>query len=149
MAYQAKRKETYQEEFQLVNADGTIAHTLLVSLDADSMVRKLSEKYLALVHALQNIQQFQQENSQEEPVKELEMLGGTLVDLLEAVFGETDTKTIVEFYENRYLEMCQEVIPFVTGVVIPQVRKISQSNRKEVLSRYSRKQLRKEHNGKV
>ncbi len=143
MAYQAKRKEIYQEEFQLVEADGTVAHTLLVSLDADSVVRKLSEKHLALVHALQEIQQYQRSDSQEEPEKQLAMLGSTLVDLLEAVFGQADTRTIVEFYENRYLEMCQQVLPFVTEVVIPQVRRISQNSRKEVLSQYSRKQLRK------
>lgn len=143
MAYQAKRKEIYQEEFQLVEADGTVAHTLQVSLDADSVVRKLSEKHLALVHAMQEIQQYQRPDSQEEPERQLAMLGSTLVDLLEAVFGQADTRTIVEFYENRYLEMCQQVLPFVTEVVIPQVRRISQNSRKEVLSQYSRKQLRK------
>ncbi len=144
MAYQAKRKEVYQEEFQLVKADGTIAHTLHVSLDADSVVRKLSEKQLALVHALQDIKRYQQQDGQGEPVKEWETLGGVLVDLLEAVFGQADARTIIDFYENRYLEMCQEVLPFITGTVIPQVRKISQNSRKEVLSKYSRKQLRKE-----
>lgn len=55
MAYQAKRKKIYEEEFQLTEADGTVVHTLHVSLDTDSMVKKLSEKQLALVHALNEV----------------------------------------------------------------------------------------------
>ncbi len=144
MAYQARRKEVYEEEFQLVKADGTIAHTLHVSLDADSVVRKLSEKYLELVHAMQEVQSIQKSDSQEELAKGLDVLGEAIVSLLEAVFGEADTKTIVVFYDNRYMEMCQEVVPFITQVVIPKVRKISQENRKALLSEYGKRPRRKE-----
>ncbi len=142
MAYQAKRKASYQEEFQLVEADGTVVHTLHVALDADSVVRRLGEKHLALVHALHSVQSIQKDNSPEELTKGLDVLGGAVVDLLEAVFGEADTKTIVDFYDNRYVEMCQEVVPFITEVVIPQVRKISQENKKSVLHQYNRKARR-------
>ncbi len=56
--------------------------------------------------------------------------------------GREDAKTILEFYDTRYIEMCQEVIPFITDIVIPQVRKIAQSNKKQVLKSYNRKQRR-------
>ena len=138
MAYQAKRKKQYEEEFQLVEENGTIVHTLKVSLDADSMVRKLSEKHTALVRALQDVQKKVQD-----PEKGLEVLGNAVTDMFEAVFGEEDTKIILEFYNNRYVEMCQEVVPFITTVVIPEVRKIAQANKKDILSQYNRKQRRK------
>lgn len=137
MAYQAKRRKQYEEEFQLIEENGTVVHTLKVSLDADSVVRKLSEKHVALVQALQNVQK-----AKIEPEKGLEALGNAVVDLFDAVFGEEDTKTILEFYDNRYVEMCQEVAPFITGVVIPQIRKIADANKKQVLSQYNRKQRR-------
>lgn len=142
MAYQAKRKKSYEEEFQLTEADGTVVHTLHVALDADSMVKKLNVKHIALVHALQDVQNIKKTDSQEELSEGLEVLGRAVVDILEAVFGAADTKTIVEFYDGRYIEMCQEVVPFITGVVIPEVRKISQDNKKAVLSQYNRKQRR-------
>ena len=138
MAYQAKRRKIYEEDFQLVDEHGSIVHTLKVSLDADSMVGKLSEKHVALVNALKNIQSVKGEISD----NALSILGVTVVDILEAVFGKEDAKTIVDFYDNRYVEMCQEVMPFVTGTVIPEVRKISQENKKQVLSQYNRKQRR-------
>lgn len=137
MAYQAKRKKQYKEEFQLVEEDGTVVQTLQVSLDADSMVRKLSEKHAALVRALQDVKKVQ------ESEKGLEVLGNVVTDMFEAVFGAEDTKTILKFYDNRYVEMCQEVVPFITTVVIPEVRKIAQANKKDTLSQYNRKQRRK------
>lgn len=137
MAYQAKRKQIYEEEFQLVEQDGRIVHTLVVSLDVDSVIRKLSEKHIALTRNLQEIQKMKNSSV------ELEKLGKTVIDLFEAVFGTEDTKVILEFYNNRYVEMCQEVLPFITNVVIPEVRKLAQENKKYVLSQYSRKQMRR------
>ena len=55
MAYQAKRKKLYTEDFELAEEDGTVVHTLHVALDPDSMARKLSEKHMALVKALQDV----------------------------------------------------------------------------------------------
>ena len=138
MAYQAKRKTVYTEEFELTEEDGTVFHTLHVSLDPDSVVARLSEKHVALVKALQNVQGVRQASSEEEKARGLEVLGCAVVDILEAVFGKEDTKVITDFYNNRYIEMCQEVVPFITGVVIPQVRKMARQNRKLVMAQYHR-----------
>lgn len=142
MAYQARRKKAYEEEFQLAEADGTVVHTLRVALDADSMVKKLNEKHIALVHALQDVQNIQKTDSQEKLSEGLEVLGRAVVGILEAVFGAEDAKTIIKFYDSRYMEMCQEVVPFITNVVIPEVRKISQDNKKATLAQYDRKRCR-------
>lgn len=138
MAYQAKRRKIYKEDFELLDENGNVVHSLRVSLDADSMVTKLSEKHLALVNALQNVQNAKNTAGEDA----LTVLGNTVIDILEAVFGKDDAKTIIDFYDNRYIEMCQEVMPFVTETVIPEVRKISQANKKQVLSQYNRKQRR-------
>lgn len=138
MAYQAKRRKIYEEDFQLLDEQGKVVHTLKVSLDADSMVAKLSEKHIALVNALKSVQNVNNATSD----NALTVLGNTVIDILEAVFGKEDAKTILDFYENKYVEMCQEVMPFVTGVVIPEVRKIAQENKKQVLTQYNRKQRR-------
>ena len=142
MAYQAKRKELYTEEFQLTEADGSVVHTLQVKLDTDSVVKSLSEKHVALVRAYQDVQSVKAANSAEEKAKGIEILGRAVVDILGAVFGPDDTQVIVDFYDNRYIEMCQEVVPFITGVVIPNVRKMAQDNRKQIMNSYNRKQRR-------
>ena len=138
MAYEAKRRKLYEEEFLLTEEDGTVVHKLHVSLDADSMVKKLSEKYVALLNAYQQVQTAGA-MSAENIAERLEFLGNTVVDMLEAVFGDENPKIIVEFYDSRYIEMCKEVMPFITEAVIPQIRKIAADNRKQTLSKYQKK----------
>lgn len=141
MAYTAKRKKIYEEEFLLTEEDGTVVHTLHVALDADSIAMKLYEKQIALLeamHALENLK----DTTPDAYGDKLKELGNIVIDLLETVFGKEDTKTILEFYDSRYIEMCQELKPFIMDVVIPQVRKIAQSNKKQALKSYVRKQRR-------
>lgn len=136
MAYQAKRKKIYEEEFQLAEEDGTVVHALHVSLDADSMVKKLSEKQIELIHALNSVKEAKAD------AEGMEILGNAVIAMMEAVFGVDDAKVILDFYNNRYIELCNEVVPFITDVVIPEVRKIAAQNKKATLYRYNRKQRR-------
>lgn len=140
MAYQAKRKKVYHEDFELVDEEGHVVHSLHVSLDPDSTVKNLSVKHLDLIHALDAIKNVDPNKA---PETALETIGQTVVDILQAVFGADDAQLIIDFYENRYIEMCQEVMPFVTDIVIPQVRKLAQENRATIAAGYNRKVRRK------
>lgn len=136
MAYQAKRKQLFTEDFELTEEDGAVIHTLHVALDPDNMAKKLSEKHMALVEAMQNISQI---DVHKNPEQGLETLGNAVTDILEAVFGSEDTKIIIAFYDNRYVEMCQEVVPFITQVVVPRIREMTQENKKQVAAGYKRR----------
>lgn len=136
MAYQAKRKNIYTEDFELTEEDGTVVHTLHIAIDPDSMAKKLSVKQIDLVNAMNGIKDM---NVTEEPEQTLEKLGMVVTDIIEAVFGSEGTAVIIEFYQGRYIEMCQEVVPFITGIVIPKVRKMAQGNKKQVAAAYNRK----------
>jgi tRNA U54 and U55 pseudouridine synthase Pus10 len=142
MSYQVKKHKRLQEKLELLNYDGKIAHTLNIELDADVMATQISKKYIALVHAQKNLALAQQNASEEGTNKVLEVIGETVVDLFETVFGEENTKIVVDFYENRYIEMCQEVLPFVVNVIIPKVREMAQESKANMLKGYSRKQKR-------
>lgn len=143
MAYQAKRRKQFVEDFELMNEDGTIAHTLHVSLDADDMVGKINRKYAELTKTLAETAEIKRQSESGEVVEDCyERLGTAVVNLFEAVFGREDTEIIVQFYDNRYIEMCKEVTPFITQVVIPQCIKIKQENQQSILQFYNRKQKR-------
>lgn len=139
MAYKAKRQELVTEDLELCNADGTVVKTIHVELDADNMVRKLSEKHLALINALKNVREVKDASTEVEKASAITVLGAAVVDLFEAVFGREDAECILDFYGNRYVEMCQEVVPFITQIVIPKVRKIAKQNKKAALAGYSRR----------
>lgn len=138
MAYQAKRKKIFEEDLELTEEDGTVVHTLHVSLDPYARAKDLSVKYLDLQKAQQGILHLDAKQNPEEVV---EMAGKAAQDILEAVFGETDAQTIIQFYNGRYAEMVREVFPFITEVV-SKVRKMAQEDRAATVSKYNRKQRR-------
>ena len=144
MAYQARRNKRYEEDFELVDENGAVQHTLHVSLDADDMVAKINRKYTALIRALADVQEIKREEASNEQLEDaVEKLGRAEMDMFEAVFGAEGAKTIQQFYTDRYIEMAKEVIPFITGVVIPRLAEIKAENKKTLLGQYNRVKKRR------
>ena len=143
MAYQARRSRKLYEEFELVDEDGAVVHTLRVSLDADDMVVAINRKYSALTKALADVKEAQRKAAVREELDVcMETLGRAVLDLIEAVFGAEDGKVLVDFYDGRYLEMSREVLPFISQVIIPRLVEIRKENQKNVLRKYNRQQRR-------
>ena len=141
MAYQAKRIKKYVEDFELVDAEGNIKHTLHISLDADDMTVKINRKYVALTRALSETTEAKRKVETAEDLQGVfETLGNAMVDLLQAVFGEENAKILLDFYEDSYIEMSREVLPFISNVVIPRMIEIRKDNQKALLGKYNRKQ---------
>ena len=141
MAYQAKRSKKYVEDFELVDAEGNIKHTLHISLDADDMTVKINRKYVALTRALSETTEAKRKVETAEDLQGVfETLGNAMVDLLQAVFGEENAKILFDFYEDSYIEMSREVLPFISNVVIPRMIEIRKDNQKALLGKYNRKQ---------
>ena len=144
MAYQAKRNKRFEEDFELVDENGVVQHTLKVSLDADDRVAKINRKYTALVRALSDVQEIKRKEASNEQLSDaVEMLGRAEIDMFEAVFGADGTETIQQFYKDHYIEMAKEVIPFITGVVIPRLTEIKAENKKALVSQYNRAKKRR------
>lgn len=143
MTYQAKRSRKVVEDFELVNENGQIEVALHVELDAGSMAEKISRKYIALLHAQKDVSNIHAEINSATEVKDAYMrLGMAVTDIIESVFGTEDTKQILEFYDNNYVDMVKEVIPFISTVVLPRLRSQAQQNKQEILSKYDRKTRR-------
>lgn len=141
MAYQAKRSKKYVEDFELVDAEGNIKHTLHISLDADDMTVNINRKYAALTRALSETTEAKRKAETAEDLQGVfETLGNAMVDLLQAVFGEEKAKILLDFYEDSYIEMSREVLPFISNVVIPRMIEIRKDNQKALLGKYNRKQ---------
>ena len=141
MAYQSKRSKKYVEDFELVDAEGNIKHTLHISLDADDMTVKINRKYVALTRALSETTEAKRKVETAEDLQGVfETLGNAMVDLLQAVFGEENAKILLDFYEDSYIEMSREVLPFISNVVIPRMIEIRKDNQKALLGKYNRKQ---------
>lgn len=143
MAYQAKRSNRVTEDLELINERGEVEKVIHVSLDADEMVRTINDKYIALLNAQKETQQIRAGRENPETITvAYEKLGNIVVDMIRAVFGVENTNDILDFYGDRTTEMCREVLPFVTQVILPRLRQISQESRKTVMQSYNRQQRR-------
>lgn len=139
MAYQAKKRKRFVENFELIDENGNLFKTLHVELDADDMVAKINRKYTALCNVLNETTEIKRKSQSNEEIQNcIETLGNAVIQLFEAVFGVEDATTIVDFYDNRYIEMCNEIVPFITKVVIPRIYSIKKQNQKNILKPYNR-----------
>lgn len=50
-------------------------------------------------------------------------LGEAVIALFGLLFGEEQTKAIVEFYENRTASMLADFLPYIAQVIIPEIQK--------------------------
>lgn len=134
MPFKLKRfKKT--ESLELVNEEGVTEKVITVRLDRAGLAMKVSKKYVEI----QRLQAMAEKARGKENAEELvTKLGQTVIDFFEIIFGEEDTKAILEFYEGNYIEMALEVMPFIQEKVLPTVRAIAQQNRRTAMASYLR-----------
>lgn len=149
MAYQIKREKQYfVEDIELLDLDGRVALSIHVALDPDSVVEKVSRKYMDLVRIQQSFQGFDVTTKSGAEVQEAyARLGDAVIALLEAVFGEEDTRRLLDYFEGRYIEMARQVGPWIENVAVPRIREIAQKNRKQIMTSYSRQARRRKKRG--
>lgn len=152
MAYQLTKSRKYVENLELVDEEGKVIKVIHVEIGAGKIAENLSQKYVEMLKCKRNIDQMsikaKEQISDEETVLAYTQLGEIVVDMMKIVFGEENTKEILEFYENDYLDIVQQVVPFIVNVILPQVRAISQENRKKILQQYNRRSQKNPDNKK-
>lgn len=137
MAYRAGRSEKPVETLELIDSSGKVAATIEVNLNLDGMARRVSERYLDLTrvqdkYANMDLKEKLSPDTYEE-------LGKAVINLYESVFGEQDTRTILDFYEGNYTEMAREINPFIINVVIPKVRRLAKARQDSKIKRFTGK----------
>lgn len=134
MAFKLKRfKKT--ESIELVNEEGVTEKVITVRLDKAGLAMNASKKFVEIQRLLAMAEKARGKENEEELVTKL---GQTVIDFFEIIFGEEDTKAILEFYEGNYIEMALEVMPFIQEKVLPTVRAIAQQNRRTAMANYLR-----------
>lgn len=124
--YQIKRKNRIKEQLQLCHANGDIACTLDVDINVDRMTAQISKAYDQLGRA-QN--ELMKDRTSEKLIEEY---GKAVVLVLTAIFGEDGCKKILDFYEDNYTECLLDILPFVSGEIMPKIREASQARKEQL-----------------
>ena len=114
--YQLKKDVPFEDDIELLDESGKVVRTIHVSICLDKLLGRYNETVNALKAAETAIDPKDEQS--------LEAYGQTVMQLLRLVFG-ADADVILAHYEGRYLEMLDNIMPYIFHTIGPELRKLS------------------------
>ena len=114
--YQLKKSAPFEDDIELLDESGNVVRTIHISLCLDKLLGRYNETVNALKAAEIAIDPKDEQS--------LEAYGKIVMQLLRLIFG-ADADVILAHYEGRYLEMLDNIMPYIFHTVGPELRKLS------------------------
>lgn len=114
--YQLKKNVPFEDDIELLDESGKMVRTIHVSLCMNKLLGRYNETVNALKAAEIAIDPKDEQS--------LEAYGQIVMQLLRLIFG-ADADVILAHYEGRYLEMLDNIMPYIFRTIGPELRKLS------------------------
>ena len=114
--YQLKKNAPFEDDIELLDESGKVVRTIHVSLCMNKLLGRYNETVNALKAAEIAIDPKDEQS--------LEAYGQIVMQLLRLIFG-ADADVILAHYEGRYLEMLDNIMPYIFHTIGPELRKLS------------------------
>ena len=114
--YQLKKSAPFEDDIELLDESGKVVRTIHVSLCMNKLLGRYNETVNALKAAEIAIDPKDEQS--------LEAYGKIVMQLLRLIFG-ADADVILAHYEGRYLEMLDNIMPYIFHTIGPELRKLS------------------------
>ena len=114
--YQLKKDVPFEDDIELLDESGKVVRTIHISLCLDKLLGRYNETINALKAAEIAIDPKNEQS--------LEDYGQIVMQLLRLIFG-ADADVILAHYEGRYLEMLDNIMPYIFRTIGPELRKLS------------------------
>ena len=114
--YQLKKDVPFEDNIELLDESGKVVRTIHVSLCMNKLLGRYNETVNALKAAEIAIDPKDEQS--------LEAYGQIVMQLLRLIFG-ADADVILAHYEGRYLEMLDNIMPYIFHTIGPELRKLS------------------------
>ena len=114
--YQLKKDVPFEDDIELLDESGNVVRTIHISLCLDKLLGRYNETINALKAAEIAIDPKNEQS--------LEAYGQIVMQLLRLIFG-ADADVILAHYEGRYLEMLDNIMPYIFHTIGPELRKLS------------------------
>ena len=114
--YQLKKDVSFEDDIELLDESGNVVRTIHISLCLDKLLGRYNETVNALKAAEIAIDPKDEQS--------LEAYGQIVMQLLRLIFG-ADADVILAHYEGRYLEMLDNIMPYIFHTIGPELRKLS------------------------
>ena len=114
--YQLKKNVPFEDDIELLDESGKVVRTIHVSLCMNKLLGRYNETVNALKAAEIAIDPKDEQS--------LEAYGQIVMQLLRLILG-ADADVILAHYEGRYLEMLDNIMPYIFHTIGPELRKLS------------------------
>ena len=114
--YQLKKNAPFEDDIELLDESGNVVRTIHISLCLDKLLGRYNETINSLKAAEIAIDPKDEQS--------LEAYGKIVMQLLRLIFG-ADADVILGHYEGRYLEMLDNIMPYIFHTIGPELRKLS------------------------
>ena len=118
--YQIKRNHIIED---LEIEDNGKILTLNVDLNVDTILHQYNQAQYKIAQASENAKKAANEK---DLASAEEAMGNAVLGLFEVIFGEDQTKQIIDFYGDKPLEMLGDIAPFISEVVAPRIMEAQQ-----------------------
>ena len=112
--YELKRQPKISEQLRLGE------EVINIDIDIEASSIDFNKRRNEVILAEQEIKKMRESGVESEEV--LKKYGEAITNLMVVVFGVDNTEKIVNFYENRYMELTLEVFPFIIEVIGPKMK---------------------------
>ena len=126
MAYQVSRSKHIKDVLELCDEDGNVVQTLDIDIDADVICER-------------QLKEVQRNGLQSDIDAAFFAYGNAVKEIFLLVFGEENTKIIIDFYNGQYIEMSVQLVPYIYNVIAPALEDALKRRKAQVKSAYKRK----------
>jgi len=131
--YKLSREKKIIEQIEL---DG--GEVIDINIDVENISNDFNQAYNKVIAAEKKMAELKIKTDNKEVIDlNIERdYGEAVIALFSVVFGEENTSKILNYYENRYIEMSSEVFPFIINVVVPRMKTYMEEKRKKLENNY-------------
>ena len=112
--------------------------TVELNIDVERIAGDFRKAQIAVINAEKAAKEKQTDEM-------LETYGKAIVEFIRLIFGDENTQKLIKYFDNRYIDMLFQTMPFIYDVVVPSIEK-SVRQKKQLIANnntFSKKQRRK------
>lgn len=118
--YEIKRREHIAATVRVIGTDGEYVD-FTTDISVDDIMREFTQVLKSVEVGQAVLADAKNAGDAEVMEKTYEALGGLVTSLMRMTFGDENGAKLLMLYNNAYIELLEDVLPFIRDVVAPKV----------------------------
>ncbi len=129
---QIKRKQKVTDRLELQDENGEIKVVIDVDIDVDRMMNDINKSQNQIIRAQMDLSKVKNEIT-------VQNYGVAILEMINVIFGTENAEKILNHYDNKYTEMLEDIMPYITEDIMPKIRKVADDRMKRMKEMHRRK----------